>query len=86
MPSFVNQSPEDRGISWPAVARTLLIQVFVLLAVSGAMAGYLRWSSDTNWAQFMSAGPSPVPDAKDHQQSSVPVQTVKRQAACHRRG
>jgi hypothetical protein len=83
--SLGNQSPENRRIDWPAVVRTLLVQVVVLLALSGAFIGYLRWSSDTNWVEFISAGPSPVPDAKGHRQSLSPVQTVKSQAPCPRR-
>jgi hypothetical protein len=75
--SLGDQSPENRGIDWPAVVRTLLVQVLVLLALSGAFIGYLRWSSDTNWKEFISAGGLLVPDAKGHRQSSSPVQTVK---------
>jgi hypothetical protein len=84
--SLGNQGPEHRGTDWLAVARTLLIQAFVLLALSGAFVLYLRWSSDANWAEFISAGPSPVPDAKDHQPSPAPVQTVRGKAVCERKG
>jgi hypothetical protein len=81
--SLGNQSPENRGIDWPAIVRTLLVQVLVLLALSGAFIGYLRWSSDTNWVEFISAGGLLAPDAKTHRQSSSPVQTVK--GRCPRR-
>ena len=49
MPSPGNQSPENPGINWLAVVRILLVQVLVLLALSGAIIGYLDWSSDAAW-------------------------------------
>lgn len=85
MPSFNDQSPTNRGFNWPAVVRTLLVQGLVLLALSSAFIGYLRWSSDANWAEFSSADKSAVPDARPQPQSSAPLQTVKGHAPCHRR-
>ncbi len=85
MPSRSNQSPENRGIDWLAILRTLLIQVLVLLALSGAVIRYLNWSSDTAWAEFVAASKSSVLDPGHRPPSSAPVQTVKHQAPCDRR-
>jgi hypothetical protein len=85
VPLLDNQTPENRGIDWPAIIRTLLMQGLVLLALAGAVVGYLRWSSDANWAEFLSESGSPLPDAKHRPPSSAPVQAVKGQPLCDRR-
>ena len=58
MPAFANQSQENRGVDWLAVIRILLVQVLVLLALSGAIIGYIEWSSDAAWAEFIAASKS----------------------------
>lgn len=85
MPSLGNQNQANRGINWPAIARTLLVQVLVLLALSGAVIGYLNWSSDSAWDEFIDASAPSVPDPTHHAQSSTPVQAVKGQTACYRK-
>jgi hypothetical protein len=80
-----NQSPEEGGICWLGILRTLLIQVLVLIALAGAVIRYLNWSSDAAWAEFISAGKSSVSDPGPHPQSSTPAQTVKGQKPCYRR-
>jgi hypothetical protein len=52
VPSLRNNSPEKRGIDWPAIGKTLLIQLLVLLALSAAFVRYLNWSSDAAWAKL----------------------------------
>jgi hypothetical protein len=76
-----NQEPRDRASHWLAVARTLIVEILVLLALSGAAIAYLDWSSDVNWAAFIAASQTaglvlthPRPDAS--------VQTAKGQAPC----
>jgi hypothetical protein len=67
MRSPVNQCPENpanRGIDWPAVVRTLLVQVLVLLMLSGGFIRYVNWSSAKAFAEFTSATGSPALDAK----------------------
>ena len=85
MPPLDHQSQGNRGIDWPGIAKTLLVQVLVLLALSGAVIGYLKWSSDAAWAEFISASKPSVSDPRHHPQSSTPVQTVKGHATCTRR-
>lgn len=78
MLSSGNQSPENRGICWLGIVRTLLVQVLVLLALSGAFVRYVNWSSDQAWAEFIAAsGPSAL-GAK----SSTPVQAIHDQTPC----
>jgi hypothetical protein len=85
MPSLANQSPNNRRIDWPGIVRTLLVQVLVLLALAGAVAGYLNWSSNAAWTEFMAASKSAVPDAKQHPLFSAPVQPVKGHTTCWRK-
>jgi hypothetical protein len=85
MPSPGTPSPENRGIFWLRIVKTLLVQVLVLLALSVAFVGYLRWSSDTNWAEFLSAAGSAPPDAEKSPLSTATVQTGKRQTRCDKK-
>jgi hypothetical protein len=85
VPSQGNPGPENRGIDWPAVVRTLLVQLVVLLALTGAFIGYVDWSSGRAVAEFIGAGNSSVLDRNHHPQSSTPVRTARAQASCDRR-
>ena len=78
MPSPAAPSPAPRHGFWPSIARIALIEVLVLLALSGAVVGYLDWSSEAAWAEFMAASKqsASVPNA--------PVQTVKGHMPCDR--
>ncbi len=80
-------SPEDQHrINWLAVMRTLMLQVLVLLALAVAFAGYVEWSSEATWAEFMSAAGNPsAVNSGDHAQTSA-VQTVKNQTPCKPKG
>jgi hypothetical protein len=77
-----NQIPENRGVDWLGIARTLLLQVLVLFALSGALIRYLNWSSDAAWAEFSAASTSAAPGAKPLPRSSTPVRAVNDQAPC----
>ncbi|THD54689.1 MAG: hypothetical protein E8A46_07380 [Bradyrhizobium sp.] len=79
MPSSAQQSPARHRSSWPAIVRILLVEIVVLLALSGAMIAYLSWSSEAAWTEFKAAGKLLAPD------SSSPVQTVKAHAPCDRK-
>ena len=85
MRSPTDQVHDDRSIARLAIVRTLLIQVFVMLAVSAAVVGYLKWSSDAAWKEFLDAGKSPAPNAQHHSQASTPLQTAHGLAICTRR-
>ena len=85
MPSLHIQSPENRGIDWLGIVRTLLVQVLVLLALSGAVIGYLKWSSDAAWSDFIAASKASAQEPKHRQHSAVPVQTVRGPMICSRR-
>ena len=70
------QSPLDQRSFWPAIVRTLLVEVFVLLVLAVAIVGYLNWSSDAAWAEFEAANKPPAPNASLH--------AVKGHPPCHR--
>jgi hypothetical protein len=77
-----NQNRGDRGSTWLALVRTLIIQIVVLLALAAAISHYLDWSSDANWAEFIAAGQTSGL-APSHPRSQ-PVQPAKGQAPCRR--
>jgi hypothetical protein len=86
MPSPLDQYPQKtRGIDWPAIIRTLLAQVLVLLVLSGAFVGYVNWSSAKAFAEFTSATGSPAQDAKRPAPSSSPRHADKGPMLCSRR-
>ena len=58
MPSTDNQSKMNRTIDRLGIARILLVQVMVLLALAGAVVRYVNWSSDVAWQEFISAQPA----------------------------
>jgi hypothetical protein len=78
MPSSAHQSPVHHRSFWPAIIRTLLVEVLVLLALSGAIVGYLNWSSEMAWAEFKAASKLSAPE------SAMPVETVRAHAHCDR--
>jgi hypothetical protein len=85
MPSPDTQSQRNRGIDWPAIARTFLVQVLVLLALASAFVGYINWSSDTIWAEFIEASEPSAREPGSRPQSSIPVYAVKGPAKCDRK-
>jgi hypothetical protein len=62
--SLGSQSPEHRGIDRLAIARTLIVQVLVLLALSGAFVRYVDWSSAKALADFSAAAKLSAPVAQ----------------------
>jgi hypothetical protein len=85
MPSPGNQSRDNRGSDWLGIARTFVVEVLVLLALAGAFVGYLNWSSNKAFEEFMSAS-EPSPAYAGHQPpSAVPIQQVKAKAPCQPR-
>jgi hypothetical protein len=85
MPSGGNHRPESRGIDWLAIARTVLLQVLILLALAGAVVRYLNWSSDTNWAEFLAAGEPSAAATRHQPQPAIPAQPVKSKVPCYPR-
>lgn len=75
MPSLDNASPENRRIDWRAIARTLLVQVLVLLALAAASIRYVEWSSDRAWREFSAAG----------QSTAAPPPSIEDRVPCDRR-
>ncbi|HZE51998.1 MAG TPA: hypothetical protein VE111_01810 [Bradyrhizobium sp.] len=79
MPSPANNSPASRQSFWPSIARIFVIEVLLLLALSGAVVGYLNWSSEAAWAEFNAASKMSAHEPK------APVQTVKSHMPCDRK-
>lgn len=76
-------SQSNRGMEWPRIVAILLVQIAVLLALSGAAVFYINWSSDVAQAEFIRAI---EPSTTVHPtQSPAPVQSVKARAVCNRK-
>ena len=85
MPSPGNQSRDNRGSDWLAIARTFVFEVLVLLALAGAFIGYLNWSSNKVFEEFMSTSEPSTAYVGHPPPSAVPVQQVKGKAPCRPR-
>jgi hypothetical protein len=86
VPSPADQTPPKRSFNWPAMMRTLLLQVFVLLALAGVFAAYAEWSSNATWAEFSAAGNPSALEPSHPALASTAVHTVKNQAPCKPKG
>src|SRR3977135_3222261 len=53
MPFFNSQHPNHRGIRWPGIAATAMVELLVLFALSFAVVRYVEWSSAANQAEVM---------------------------------
>ena len=52
MASPVSKTTSAQGF-WASIARILLVQVLVLIALSGAIVFYVDWSSKVAFAEFL---------------------------------
>jgi flagellar basal body-associated protein FliL len=78
------QSPEHRGIDWPAVIRILLLQMLVLMALAGAFVGYVNWSSEQALSEFAGASEGSALAPYRQPQTQAAVRAAKDQASCKR--
>ena len=78
MPSANNSTVSSRSF-WLSIFRILLVEIFVLLVLSGAIVGYLNWSSETAWAEFIAAS------KQSEVGPTMPIQTAKGKASCDRK-
>jgi hypothetical protein len=83
MPSRSQAGQNDYGVHWRRIITTLVVQIAILLALSGAAVLYLGWSSNSAQAEFMRAiesasGPSRL-------QPPTAIHSVKSRSVCPRR-
>ncbi|HEY5047266.1 MAG TPA: hypothetical protein VII49_04510, partial [Rhizomicrobium sp.] len=71
MPLRDKQGQMNQRIDWPAIIKTLSVEMVVLLALAGAFVGYLDWSSEVNVREFMAASQSSVADSGHGPRSSI---------------
>ena len=79
MPSPANNSPASRQSFWPSIARILLVEILILVVLSGAVVGYLNWSSEVAWAEFKAA------NEQSAQAPNPSLHVVKGQTPCDRK-
>jgi hypothetical protein len=53
--SPVNMRTANAQGFWASIARIFLVEVLVLVALSGAVVFYLNWSSEVAFAEFLAA-------------------------------
>jgi hypothetical protein len=55
--------------AWPSIVRIIILEILLLLALSGALVFYLNWSSAAAVSEFMAT-------------RGQPIQAVKNRAPC----
>ena len=50
--------------AWPSVVRIIILEILLLLALSGAFVFYLNWSSEAAMSEFMTGGSQPLQATK----------------------
>lgn len=78
MPLRANNSASNRRDFWPAIVRIALVEILVLLALGGAIVGYVNWSSEVAFAEFLAASKLAAPS------NHSAIQPVKGHAPCDR--
>ena len=74
-----SSQPESWQGFWLSIVRIVVLQVVILLALSGAFVVYLNWSSEVSFAEFLTAGGVLAP-------SNPPLQSVSRHSPCEQGG
>jgi len=80
MPLFNNQ------IHWRKIGTTVVVELFVLLALGFAVVRYVEWSSDAAQAEFMSATKPSASDPNHSGEFSTASQPLKGRTGCPRKG
>jgi hypothetical protein len=80
MPLFNNQ------IHWRKIGTTVVVELFVLLALAFAVVRYVEWSSDAAQAEFMSATKPSASDPNHSGEFSTASQPLKGRTGCPRKG
>jgi len=52
--------------AWPSIVRIIILEIVLLLALSGALVLYLNWSSEAAVSEFMTGGSQPLQAVKAH--------------------
>jgi hypothetical protein len=65
----------SRQVFWVSIARIFLVEVLVLIALSASIVGYLNWSSEAAWSDFLAASKL---------QSNSAIHAVRDQPLCDR--
>ena len=74
------------GFDWPAIIKTFLVEITVLVALAGAFVFYVNWSSEVAFEEFMKADRSSAAEAEHRPPASISVRAVKGRANCDRKG
>jgi hypothetical protein len=79
MPLFNSQA------RWRGIAATVVVELFILLALAYAVVRYVEWSSDAALAEFMRAAKPSASDPNHSGEFSAPIQSLKGRAGCDRK-
>ena len=58
--AFADEATRRPWRFWPSIVRIAIIEVVVLLALSGLFVAYLNWSSEASFAEFLAASQTPA--------------------------
>jgi hypothetical protein len=78
VPSPADNAKAPRQGFWPSIARIFVVEILALLVLSAAVVGYVNWSSEAAWAEFIAASKLAAPAA------NLPVLSVKGKRSCTR--
>jgi hypothetical protein len=68
------------------MAATAVVDLLVLLALAFTVVRYVEWSSAAAQAEFMNATKSSASDRNQIGEFSTPIQSLKGQTGCPRKG
>ena len=62
-----------------AIGTTVAVDVLILVALAFAVVGYVEWSSDSAWSEYMSAAKLSASDTDHSNESSAALSPTMRQ-------
>jgi hypothetical protein len=66
--------PLFNKIDWRGIGRTVVVEVFILVALAFAVVRYVEWSSDVAYGEFMSATKASASDPNHSGEFSIATQ------------
>lgn|GEM_PF-2581205 len=65
-----------------AIGTTVAVDVLILVALAFAVVGYVEWSSDSAWSEYMSAAKLSASDTDHSNESSAPQSDHASKTGC----
>ncbi len=65
-PTGRDSLPDVYQRAWPSIVKIIILEILLLLALSGALVFYLNWSSEAAVSEFMTGESHPGQAVKAH--------------------